>query len=98
MGCFDNIPPINCFSEGNFFTPKDKLWEFTSIHVTGKPTEIRGKKQWKRFLKEHGKHDDTSKRDLEVMQRNHDRNLKETSKRNIHEAVVEAYTNAKKRR
>ena len=50
--CFEEIPPINSFG-GNFYTSKDKLWEFTSIHVTGQPVEIRGKSQWRRFLKEH---------------------------------------------
>ena len=94
--CFEEIPPINSFG-GNFYTSKDKLWEFTSIHVTGQPVEIRGKSQWRRFLKEHNKHDDTSKKDMEVVQRNHERNLRETSKRNIHEAVEDAYRWAKHR-
>ena len=96
--CFDAIPPIKTIGTIGtelFNTSRDKLWEFTSIHVTGKPVEIRGKKQWKKFLKENNKHDDVSKRDMEVIQRNHERNLKDKEKKNVHKAVDEAYRWAK---
>ena len=80
-----------------FYTSKDKLWEFTSVHVTGRPTEIRTKRQWRKFLKENNKHDDTSRNDMDTIRRNHDRDLKIASKRNIHNAVEEAYRWAKNR-
>ena len=44
--------------EAGFNTPKDKLYEFTDIHITGKPVEIRSKKQWQEHLQANHCHDD----------------------------------------
>ena len=47
-----------------FNTSKDKLWEFTDYHITGKPIEIHSKSQWKRLLIQHHLHDDVNKDNL----------------------------------
>jgi hypothetical protein len=58
--CFSAQAPLKrVFSdtEGFFYTSKDKLFEFTAGWFK-KDIEIRSKGQWKRFMKQHGLHDD----------------------------------------
>lgn len=78
-----------------FYTSKDQLWAFTDYDITGKPVEIRSKGQYDRLLKQHGKYQITSMKDIEVEKKRYDRNLKEKHKNNIHEAAVTAYRDIK---
>ena len=41
---------ISCFQ-----TPRDKLFEFTDVHTTGKPIKFTSKRQWENHLKATGK-------------------------------------------
>lgn len=103
-GMFDETP-IYCRCGGKsdqlittaYHTSKDKLWEFTDVHITGKPVEIRSKGQWKNHLKTHRKHDDVSMKSLEIINKNYQRDLKEKARKNINEGVVSAYKDMKER-
>ena len=55
------MPLCKCNGNGEFHTSKDKLWEFETSHL-GKRFQIRSKGQWKKFMKQHGLHDDVSKK------------------------------------
>ena len=46
--------------EARFQTPADLIYNFVDVHVTGKPVQISGRRQWRRFLKENGSTDNVS--------------------------------------
>jgi hypothetical protein len=57
--CFTKIPAKTTdFSEVNFMTAKDQLYNFTDIHTTGKPIKFDSKRQWQRHIKKLGLTDD----------------------------------------
>lgn len=58
--CFANykVKSTNVLCGEGFYTPKDKLWEFTDTVNFKTDVEIRCKSQWKRLLKQNGMHDD----------------------------------------
>ena len=80
-----------------YHTSKDKLWEFTDIHITGKPVRINGKQQWKNHLKQHNKHDDVNLRSIEIINKNCKEKQKEIARKNINEGVVSAMKDMKER-
>ena len=43
-----------------FQVPADRIYNFVDVHVTGKPVQINGRRQWRRFLKENGSTDNVS--------------------------------------
>ena len=81
--------------EETFYTSKDQLWTFTDYDITGKPIEIRSKGQYDRLMKQHGKYQITSVKDVEVEKKRYDRNLKEKHKERVHDAAVSAYKDIK---
>ena len=103
-GMFDETP-VYCRCGGRadqllstgYHTSKDKLWEFTDVHITGKPIEIRSKGQWKSTLKQHNKHDDMNMKSMEIINKSYQENKKETARRNINEGVVSAMKDLKAR-
>ena len=78
-----------------FYTSKDGMWTFTDYDITGKPIEIRSKGQYDRLMKQHGKYQITSVKDVEVEKKRYDRNLKEKHKERVHDAAVSAYKDIK---
>lgn len=54
-------PLCKCGENKHFYTSRDKLWEFNTRFLN-KEVEIRSKGQWKKYMKQHGLHDDVSKK------------------------------------
>lgn len=77
------------------FASKDKLWDFVDYDITGKPIQITSKHQYEKVLKEHGKYQITSMKDVEIEKKRYENNMKEKHKKAIHESAVEAYRTVK---
>lgn len=57
--CFTKTKRWDYSDDGRTFnTPKDGLFNFVDIDVTGRPVQITGKKHWQDHLKKHNCHDD----------------------------------------
>ena len=79
-------------TEAYFNTSKDRLWNFTDTSLTGKPIEVNSKRQWKSLLRQFNKHDDISSvKSMDTIIKNHNRNLNETQKKELHNTVVNIY-------
>jgi hypothetical protein len=91
--CFGKLPSkIQHGNFGKFMTSKDKMWEFTDIHTTGKPVEIRSKEQWKKHIKKLGLNDDVkqSRKPEDIRQGYYEKSkFKPTDRREMSKQILE---------
>lgn len=100
-GYYQGQECFECIEEDSevFYASKDKLWEFTDYHTTGKPVEIRSKRQWYQHLKQLNMHDDVGslKRSIEREDKRR-AELKHEQQKQLRESVKQAYADVKYKR